>query len=102
MMQVDRMKRQCCQRDDVLTSGVFLSSTESPLGGGGAMGWGRGRGRGIALMINVFDRMNNCNGGPIIIGPLLFSLVGRGEVQVEGNNGGGLNVVIIRGGGGRK
>jgi hypothetical protein len=60
------------------------------------MGQGRGRGKGIASIINVFDRVNNCDGGPIILGPSLFSLVGRGEVQVKENNGGGLNVVILR------
>ncbi len=60
------------------------------------MGWGRGRGRGIALMINVFDRMNDCNEGPIVVGPLAFSLVGCGEVQVEENDGGGSNVVVVR------
>jgi hypothetical protein len=60
------------------------------------MGRGRGRGGGITSIINVFDRMNNCDGGPIVVRPLLFSLVGHREVQVEENNDSGSNVVVIR------
>ncbi len=60
------------------------------------MGWGRGRGSGIASMINIFDRMNDRDGGPIVVGPSSFSSVVHGEVQVEKNNCSELNVIVIR------
>jgi hypothetical protein len=60
------------------------------------MGWGRGRRRGIASMINIFNRMSDHDGGPIVVTPSLSSLVGRGEVQVEENNSGGSNIIVVR------
>jgi hypothetical protein len=69
--------------------------TELPSGGGDVMGRGRGRGRGVPSMINVFNRMNNCDRGLIVVRPLLFSLVRCWEVQGEENNSGGSNIVVV-------